>query len=183
MARQPLTDITPAAESGAMDTSPDIMPASESERKKPAQSWDSLCVSKDCPIKHPHNYGLRPEMFPAPITIWQDADAFTADDDCGNFDIQPPPLIKAIVDTLRIDPKIMTRYPRFTDVLRDFYRAHGGCSDKYHGPGGMFGLGMDRRGELGYDFRLYHKHPDVAGMGGWFEFEVERNDTVATSRY
>lgn len=132
MARQALADITPAVESGAMDTSPDTMSASETEPKVHPQSWDSQCVSEKCPIKHPHNYGLRPQAFPAPIKIWQDADAVVIEDDSKYPESQPPPLITAMIDTLCIDPAIMLRYPYFTDVLRDFYRAHGGRSDKYH---------------------------------------------------
>lgn len=79
-----------------------------------------------------------------------------------------------MIDTLRIDPEIKDRYPRFTDVLRDFYEAHGGRSDKYHGPQGMFGLGVDPRGEGGGGFFPYHGHPDRVKMGGWFAFETER---------
>ncbi len=71
---------------------------------------------------------------------------------------------------------IAGRYPGFTDVLRDFYRAHGGRSDVYHGPAGMFGLGVDLGGERGCGVYPYHKHPDEEGMGGWFAFEIEGNE-------
>lgn len=67
------------------------------------------------------------------------------------------------------------RYPGFTNVLRDFYRAHGGRSDKYHGSDGMFGLGIDLGGESGCGFCPYHKHPNVEGMRGWLAFEVKEN--------
>lgn len=173
MARQALADITPAAESGATDTSPDAIAPTEPDPKKHPQAWDSPCVSRNCPIKHPHNYGLRPHPFPAPIAIWQDADAATAEDDGETPDSQPPPLIAAMIDTLRTDPLIVIGYPNFTDVLRDFYWAHGGRSDKYHGPAGMFGLGVDLDGEHEYGLYPYHKHPDEEGIGGWFAFESE----------
>lgn len=184
MARQPLADITQVAESGAMDTSPDTTSANGPELK---ESWDSPCISKDCPIKHPHNFGLRPQASTTPLVIWQDTDTVIAEEDRGYPDTEPPPLIKAMIDTLRSDPMIGTRYPRFTDVLRDFYRAHGGRSDKYHGPAGMFGLGMDRSGKSGYGFPPLHKHPGVKGVGGWFAFETEENegneDSVVTGGY
>lgn len=172
-ARKALADITPAAESGVMDISPDTTSASEPDPKEPLPSWDSLCVSRNCPIKHPHTFGLRPQTLPAPLTIWQDADAIITDDR-GYPDTQPPPLIKAMIDTLRNDPMIEMRYPRFTDVLRGFYRAHGGRSDKYHGPLGMFGLGMDL--SSGYRYWPYHKHPDEEATGGRFAFEIEGNE-------
>lgn len=159
-----------------MDPPPDITSTSEPQPKKPPQSWDSLCISQDCPIKHPHNFGLRPQTNTSPLIVWTDADALITDDDRGYPDTQPPPLIKAMIDTLRIDPEITMRYPRFTDVLRDFYRAHGGRSHLYHGPEGMFGLGMDLSAEGGYGGFSYHRHPDEEGLGGWFAFEVEGDE-------
>lgn len=174
-ARQALADITPATDSEATDISPDTTSVNGAEPKDPPQSWDRICVSKDCPIKHPHNFGLRPQTLPAPLAIWQDADAVVADD-CEYPDTGPPPLIRAMIDTLRNDPVIGTRYPGFTDVLRDFYRAHGGRSDMYHGAAGMFGLGVDLGGGHGYGFYPYHGHPDHEGMGGWFAFEIEKNE-------
>ena len=157
------------------------MLTTEPEPERPSQPWDSLCVSKDCPIKHPHNFGLRPQIFPTPVIIWQDADAVVPDHS-GYLDTQPPPLIKAMIDTLRDDPMIMVRYPRFMDILRDFYRVHGGRSDVYHGPAGMFGLGMDISGDYRYGFYPYHKHPDEEEMGGWFAFEVVENDNSKNFR-
>ncbi|KAL9062438.1 MAG: hypothetical protein Q9161_009812 [Pseudevernia consocians] len=171
MARQALADITPAAEPGTIDTTPDTASANEFEPNESPQSWDSLCVSEDCPIKHPHNFGLRPQTSSATLVVWQDDDA-VIDDDRGYPDTQPPPLIKAMIDTLRVDPMIKMRYPRFTDVLRDFYLAHGGRSDIYHGPAGMFGLGVDHSGGQGYEFYPLHKHPSEDGVG-IFAFEME----------
>ena len=46
----------------------------------------------------------------------------------------------------------MMSYSRFTSVLQDFYRAHGVGSDRYHGPDGMFCLGVDLRDERGHGF-------------------------------
>lgn len=159
-----------------MDTSPNITSAIERTSKEQSHSWDRLCVSEYCPIKHPHNFGLRPKTLTTPLAIWQDADAVVAEDDLGYADTEPPPLIKAMIDTLRSDPMIGSRYPRFTDILRDFYRAHGGRSDKYHGVAGMFGLGMDRSGRIGHGFYPLHRHPDVEGVEGWFGFEREANE-------
>lgn len=173
MARKALADITPAAESGAEEILPDTTAANELELKKHRRAWDSPCKSRNCPIKHPHTYGLRPlqpQPFAAPITIWQDTDAAITEDDDGHPDSQPPPLIAAMINTLRMDPLIVIHYPNFTDVLRDFYCAHGGRSDKYHGPTGMFGLGMDLNGHEESGLYPYHKHPDE-GIGGWFAFE------------
>ena len=175
MARQALADITPPAESGAIDISPDATSANEPEAKKHPQSWDSPCVSKECPIKHPHNYGLRPQTLSAPIKIWQDADAVVS----GDPESQPPPLIAAMIDTLCNDQAIMSRYPSFTDILRDFYRAHGGRSDKYHGPAGMFGHGVHLNGDYGSRVYPYHKHPD----GTSFMFEIELDDALADTWY
>lgn len=175
MARQALADITPATEDGAIDTSSDITSASELGSKGLPRFWDSLCVSEDCPIKHPHKFGLRRQTNIAPLIIWQDPDAVIAD---GHDypDTQPPPLIKAMIDTLRTDPMIKTNYPKFTDVLRDFYRAHGGRSDKYHGPEGMFGLGTFLSDMHGDGFYPYHKHPDEEQIGGWFAFEIKGDE-------
>ena len=149
MARQALTDITPPVESGAVETYTDATHPDEPEPKEPPnQSWDSPCVSKICPIKHPHNFGLRPPTLLTPFVICTDPDEVTAgNDDHAYPDTEPPPLIKVMIDTLRYDPLFKVRYPHFMDVLRDFYRAHGGRSNVYHGPGGMLGLGEGARVE------------------------------------
>ena len=178
--RQALADITPAVESEAMNTHPSsTFPYEPSPKDPPQQSWDSPCASNNCPIKHPHNLGLRPPTLLTPFAIFTNDD-YAGNDDEPYPDTEPPPLIKAMIDTLRHDPVIVLRYPRFTDVLRDFYEAHGGRSDVYHGPEGMFGLGVDSsgKGKHGHGLKPYHRHPDEEVMGGWFAFEIERNGHV-----
>lgn len=35
---------------------------------------------------------------------------------------------------------------------------------------------MELSGDGGYGFYPYHKHPDEGGIGGWFAFEIGRNE-------
>ena len=163
MKRKVLADGAPTADSAATGTSPDtalMIKLKLQDRSRP--SWDSVCVDSNCPIRHTHNFGLRPQH-----------GAHTAfSTDHGYPDTQPPPLIKVIIDTLRMDRDITTIYESFTDLLQDFYRAHGGRSDKYHGPGGMFGLGVYVTQNVhGDGVCVTHKHPECDIMVTWFEFE------------
>ena len=162
MKQKALTDVAPVADSPAMETSPDIPSGIMSEREDCSRpSWDSLCVDSNCPIKHPHNFGLRPR---------QSAHA-AINTDRGYPNTQPPPLIKAIIDTLRIDPDITMNYESFEEILQDFYRAHGGRSDRYHGPAGMFGLGVYVTQNVdGSVVCVIHKHPECDVMAICFEF-------------
>ena len=175
MKRKALADGTPAADSTAMDNSLDTTSAIKSELEDhPPPSWDSVCVDSSCPITHPHNFGLRPQTSSAPELVRHDAGA-AINTDRGYPDTQPPPLIKAMIDTLRIDRNLTIRYESFTDILRDFYHAHGGRSDKYHRSAGMFGLGLylthDQHGD---GVCVFHKHPEGVDNGRWFEFESPR---------
>ena len=163
MKRKALADGSVAADSTAKGTSSDITSVSKLEpedRSRP--SWDSVYVDDDCPIKHPHNFGLRPRY-------GAHAAVSTAH---GYPDTQPPPLIKAMIDAIRIDPDITTNYKSFEEILQDFYRAHGGRSDKYHGPAGLFGLGLYvTQNVVGNGVCVTHKHPEFDVMLTWFEFE------------
>ena len=163
MKRKALANGTPAADSTTLDTSPDkasVIKLKPEDRSRP--SWDSVCVDSNCPIKNPHNFGLRPRHV---------ADAAISTDR-GYPDTQPPPLIKAMIDTIRMDRDVTTIYESFTHLLQDFYRAHGGRSDKYHGPAGMFGLGLYvTRNEHGDGVCVTHKHPECDIMLTWLEFD------------
>ena len=164
MKQKALADGAPAADPTALGTSPDTTPVIKlkpEDRSRP--SWDSVCVDDNCPIKHPHHFGLRPRH-------GAHAAVSTAH---GYPDTQPPPLIKAMIDTIRMDLDITTIYESFTHILQDFYRAHahGGRSDKYHGPAGMFGLGVYVTQNVdGYGVCVTHKHPECDFMAMWFEF-------------
>ena len=163
MKRKALAGGAPAINPTVTDTSPNATSAIESEPEGcHLPSWNSVCIESECPIEHPHNFGLRPQTFSAPERVPLRHGAHAAiSTDHGYPDIQPPPLIKAIIDALRMDRDITIRYESFPAVLRDFYRAHGGRSDKYHGSAGMFGFGVYVTPSVHGDrVCVPHKHPE-----------------------
>lgn len=174
MKRKALAEGAPATNPTVTDTSPNTTSAIESEPGSfHLPSWNSVCIDSECPIKHPHNFGLRPQTLSAPERVPLRHGAHAAiSSDHGYPDTQPPPLIKAIIDALRMNRDITIIYDSFPAVLRDFYRAHGGRSDKYHGSAGMFGFGVFVTPSVhGDGVCVLHKHPECDYTVDWLEFD------------